>query len=474
MNSNPQHIEVKSEQISQKLTMWFNEKVCETLAIHTGFIQRSSSRLTGKAFFNLLTAGTLSEPTVSYEGLCDHLDEVDPNIQITPQGLCNRMNSEGAVNFLKAAMEKTLNETTQKATAAIHSDWLAPFQRVLLQDSTQIQIHEKMASQFKGSGGNASTACVKVDYCYDVKSETTENVTLRQGVDSDQGFANDLVGRVKKNDLIIRDLGYFSLDFFVQMGVIGAWFLSRLAYQSNVYARPEDEQAMCLIGHINCFGKNQKSMDFPVFLGKKQRIPVRLIVYRLPKHVYKKRQKGAIKTAKRKGRKVSLSYLKFLKYSFYVTNVPMTQWSAEAVGTIYRLRWQVELAFKNWKSLFRIDILKGTRPQRIQSLIYGRLIVILVVQQILALIVQQTENSRRELSYYKAIQWLQRGNRLMNAFLKADLEDLLFSMLSKLKRMLKQKRNRQTTRELIQQQVGYLDSFNDIPCPAEIDCQSLA
>ena len=74
----------------------------------------------------------------------------------------------------------------------------------------------------------------------------------------------------------------------------------------------------------------------------------------------------------------------------------------EAIGTIYRLRWQMELTFKHWKSLFQIDVLKGTRPERIRCLIYGRLIVILVVQRLLALASTQAAAEQRELSFCKA------------------------------------------------------------------------
>jgi hypothetical protein len=35
---------------------------------------------------------------------------------------------------------------------------LAPFARVLLEDSTQCRLHEKLAEDFKGSGGSASTS----------------------------------------------------------------------------------------------------------------------------------------------------------------------------------------------------------------------------------------------------------------------------------------------------------------------------
>jgi hypothetical protein len=455
-------IEITNEQLGNELEVWFNNEACETLARKTGFIERRSSRLTGSEFFNLLTVGVMNEPTISYEGMCDILEQRNPELQITPQALCERTNSDGAVEFLKASLEKTLKETTRQQTAVMETDWLESFPRVLLQDSTQMQIHEKLTAEFKGSGGNASTASIKIDYSYDVKNEKAEHFALRQGADSDQGFAEALSARIQQDDLIIRDLGYFSLAFFAHLVSVGAYFLSRLRFNVNVYLTADADQAIKLIQHINRFGKRDKNMEFNVFLGQKQRIPVRLIVYRLPPDVYRQRQKSAIKTAKRKGRGISLSYLKFLKYTFFITNVPATLWPKEAVGTIYRLRWQVELSFKHWKSLFHIHVLKGTRPERLLCLLYGRLIVILVVQHLLALASRHAVNEQRELSFYKASQWLKRGGRLLNAFLDRQFNVLLIRMLSCLKRLLKQKRQRLTTWRAIAQQVAYLDSFADL------------
>jgi hypothetical protein len=455
-------IEITNGQLGKELNVWFKNEACETLARKTGFIQRSTSRITGSEFFNLLTVGILDEPTVSYEGLCDILEQRNPDLQITPQALCERMNSDGAVEFLKAGLEKTLKETTRQQTAMMETAWLEAFPRVLLQDSTQMQIHEKLTAEFKGSGGNASTASIKIDYSYDVKNEKAEHFALRQGADNDQGFAEDLSARIQKDDLVIRDLGYFSLNFFAYLISVGAYFLSRLSFNVNVYLTVDADQPIKLIQHINRFGNRNKNMEFNVFLGQKQRIPVRLIVYRLPSDVYRQRQKAAIKTAKRKGRGISLSYLKFLKYTFFITNVPATLWTKEAVGTIYRLRWQVELSFKHWKSLFHIHVLKGTRPERILCLIYGRLIVILVVQHLLALASSHAVNEHRELSFYKASQWLKRGGRLLKAFLDRQFKDLLIRMVSCLKRLLKQKRKRLTTWRAITQQVAYLDSFADL------------
>ena len=118
------------------------------------------------------------------------------------------------MEFLNAGLEKTLRETTRQQTATIETAWLAPFPRVLLQDSTYLQIHEKMADAFKGSGGNASAAGVKVDYSYDVKSEKAEHIAIRQGADSDQGFAEDLAARVQQGGFGHPGFGLFLPELF--------------------------------------------------------------------------------------------------------------------------------------------------------------------------------------------------------------------------------------------------------------------
>lgn len=44
-------IETLTHQIDQYLAAWFDAETCDTLAKSSGFIQRSTSRLTGSGFF---------------------------------------------------------------------------------------------------------------------------------------------------------------------------------------------------------------------------------------------------------------------------------------------------------------------------------------------------------------------------------------------------------------------------------------
>ena len=83
-------------------------------------------------------------------------------------------------------------------------------------------------------------------------------------------------------------------------------------------------------------------------------MPCRLIAYRAPQELADKRRREANKAAEKKGRTPKQESLNRLNFTFLLTNVPSEIWKAEVVGTIYTIRWQIELIFKGWKSGLQI------------------------------------------------------------------------------------------------------------------------
>ena len=126
---------------------------------------------------------------------------------------------------------------------------------------------------------------------------------------------------------------------------------------------------------------------------------------------------------------------------------------------VYRLRWQVELTFRNWKSLLKINVLKGTRTERVQCIIYGRLITIIMLAMISSYASWYAEDYlQRELSLPKLINWLKRKNRLVNAVHDGTLEALLRNLRRALPKLLcKQQRKRRTSRQLIAEYEPYME-----------------
>jgi IS4 transposase len=123
--------------------------------------------------------------------------------------------------------------------------------------------------------------------------------------------------------------------------------------------------------------------------------------------VVAERRRKAYKEAKKKGKTLSQAYAHWLAFSFYITNVSHVVRPAQAVEAIYRIRWQVELTFKDWKSLLKIHVLKGTRVERIECLIYGRLICIVVLNLLCSWAWWYGQyQHQREVSFPKLINWL--------------------------------------------------------------------
>jgi hypothetical protein len=134
-----------------------------------------------------------------------------------------------------------------------------------------------------------------------------------------------------------------------------------------------------------------------------------------------------------------------------ITNVTQEIWSAKVGRIVYSLRWQVELMFKNWKSLLNIHILKVTRPECIKCILYGRRITITMMTLIVSYASWYAEDHlQRELSIPKLINWLKRHGRFAQAMHVGTLETLFNDLRRALPKVLcKQKRKRRTSRQLL-------------------------
>ena len=437
--------------IKEKLASLLAPARLETLARQSAFIQRTSSKMTGQDFVALMTTEMLDDPAVSLGGLCDLLRQRNPDAAMTPQGLHQRMNSPQAVAYMREVLPLALREQLAPLYRQLPAGLLAPFGRVFLEDSTQCRLHEKLADAFKGSGGSASSASVKIHVIYALHHHRLHDLAVTEGRAADQGRAAAIVPHLRAGDLVIRDLGYFSLEALRQIGAKQAWFLSRLSPSAAVYLSTEAEaEALELVDHVQRHADQQAVVELAVYVGQ-VRLPCRLLAYRLPEEVVAQRRRSAYDTARKKGRTPTQAYLHWLQYGWYITNVPRTVWAADVVATVYRIRWQIELLFKQWKSLLHIHVLTGTRPERIQCLLYGRLTTITMLMGICAYASWYAAVIlRRELSLHKLILWLKRKDRFAHAIEEGTVETLWSELRRDMAVLLcKQKRKRHTSQQLL-------------------------
>jgi hypothetical protein len=81
------------------------------------------------------------------------------------------------------------------------------------------------------------------------------------------------------------------------------------------------------------------------------------------------------------GTKTSATDLEAASYVILFTTVPAERMSIAMCLELYRLRWQVELAFKRWRSLCHFDRLPNYRDDTILAWLYAKLLLAVLLQR---------------------------------------------------------------------------------------------
>ena len=353
----------------------------QALAVSSGFCKRSS-KLKPAAFFDMLfyTVSQKEEESLSY--MVSHLQS-EFGIRIKKQSLDERFNEKSEL-YVKTVLAEVLSEEF----STLYINKILPcFSRILIKDSTKFIVPPSLESHYKGFGGDAqlrSKAGVSIQYEYDLKSGKTKELTIHSGDRNDRADAGETVENIEKGDLIIRDLGYFSTPVLKRCADKEAFFLSRLDGTTNVYDANNE-----LISFKKIYASLQKSeqgmteKEIPVYIGKQTKVPVRLILQLVPDHIYEKRIRDKTVRSKGQGRGQLTEETKIRsRFNLFVTNAEESQLSTEQIFPLYRLRWQIELHFKSWKSVFKIDSYKKVKEYRYTTFLYVKLLLIIVNLQI--------------------------------------------------------------------------------------------
>jgi hypothetical protein len=104
----------------------------------------------------------------------------------------------------------------------------------------------------------------------------------------------------------------------------------------------------------------------------------RLIVIRKSVAATERERARIRKECGRKGKTPTERSLAAAAFTFLVTTVPKKEASAVMLSELYRVRWQVELAFKRWKSLMKLSDLRAREPGLARAYILGKLIAALL------------------------------------------------------------------------------------------------
>ena len=343
----------------------------------SGFVQRQS-KLTGEAFVQALTFGWLQNPRATLEELAQAAASV--GVSITPQGLEQRFGSRAA-----DCMQRVLREAVSRVLAAdpVATRVLQRFAGgVCLLDSTTITLPDALATHWPGCGGSGPTdgqAAVKVLARWNLLNGELHGPFLHAGHVADQAGERDLKP-LPAGTLRLADLGFFSLERFQEFNAQGVYWLTRVQPGTVVY---DVAQTACSLADML---RRQAAavVDLSVALGVAQRLPCRLIAVRVPDHVAEKRRERLRRRQKRKGRQYrNRDPWVLAEWTVFATNVPGELLSVDEALVLGRCRWQIELLWKLWKSEGVIDESRSTKPWRVLTEVYAKLLGMVVQHWIL-------------------------------------------------------------------------------------------
>lgn len=351
------------------------------------FVQRDS-KLTSVSFFRAIIAVCLSGTQVTLEAICGVL--ASHSIDITRQGLHSRMNDR-AVDFFKGLFQVALSKLSHKTSQFSLIERC--FSHIYLIDSTTISLPSSLKEVYKGSGGSASDAAIKLQVLFDYVQGQVNKITMTHGRDNDQGFTS-YFNEISKKALYLMDLGYFKLDSFKKIIEGNAYFISRYLLGTKLYT--SEGEVIHLIQTLQTAGSFYSGH---VLLGSSARIAVRLIAYRLPDDVLKERIRKLKRDYRRRGLTPGKNKLALLAWNLFITNTIQEQLSDKQIYETYALRWQIELFFKMTKSGIGLDKMNTKKSSRALTELFGKLISVVII---LFFCTQAQLQSNQTISLFKA------------------------------------------------------------------------
>ena len=353
-----------TKKLDSELLLLGQQLEIELNAYESGFYQRSPKKITATSLFvSMWQMQHLGKNTLRNWAV--QLGQ-QTGQTVTKQSLNERL-TDKSVELAKLTLAKALNQKMDVAGMDREQKkidkTLRPFNRILIRDSTTQQLPTQLHDVFKGSYSHGeSTAIMRIQALFNFSQKRWENFQIGSWTDNDQSAAACIAPFLQPKDLLLQDLGYFTLEWIAQL-TENQFLISKWHQQTFLF--DDKHNKIDLITLL----KDQKQLDKAVLLGNKMKLPMRLVARKLPKAKARKRIEQASKDRHSKANH-SEQYYELLKYEIYVTNVNKELLSPKQIAVLYGLRWYIEILFKSWKSYANFKKMFGKEPMNLQRVLF--------------------------------------------------------------------------------------------------------
>src|SRR6266702_1876124 len=258
------------------------EERADTVAKDTGCVQRTR-KFSGASLLQTLVFGWQQHPDASLEQLASTAAVAD--VLVTDTAVHKRFTPQTA-KFLHAMLEEACSLLMQAAHDA-PMPLLRRFSAVILEDSSSISLPNELAQIWRGCGGNQdhTAAAVKLHVRWELKRGRLSLPKLTDGRASDRRSPLNQE-KILPGSLSVKDLGYFHLGRIAERQRAGAYTLTRGPAGTALFTL--EGKQICLSERLPQRVGQMK--ELPVLVGASARVPMRLLLLKVPKQVGEQRR----------------------------------------------------------------------------------------------------------------------------------------------------------------------------------------
>lgn len=273
------------------------------------------------------------------------------------------------------------------------SDRLKIFKDVMIQDSTVIRLHEKLAKTWPATRTRKIAAGVKVSLLVSAFSNSAKSVTIHGERVSE--IKTLRIGPWVKDRILLIDLGFYKHQVFTRIKENGGYFISRLKDTADPMILSPD--ATCPGNSIKVQGKQLRDI-----LPKLRR---QVLDVEIEIKLKRRRYAGKQSMDTDRFRLVAVYNTEERRYHLYITNITPDKLTSEEVARLYSARWEIELIFKELKSRYALDKIATTKTHIVEAIIWTAILTLLVSRIVYTIIRHFGEAEGKPVIRFTQLRW---------------------------------------------------------------------
>jgi hypothetical protein len=357
----------------------FNDSADE-LALDTGFCQRKR-KLSGSVFAKTLVFSLMQKPDSSLQDFSDFAAN-NLGVGVSHNAFDQRF-TDAAVHFLASLFCAAFDRCLSARPALLPI--LRRFAGVFLRDATVVHLPDALADLFPARKSRTGKPSAALKLVLEMELTTGQFTEAEIIAGRDNEKTSQVASKpLPAGALLLEDMGFLSAERLQDYMLQDVYFLTRVpAWTAFFEKKPRGKGYVRLDLLAWLLQASGWHVERQVYIFHKEKLKLRLLAVRVPPEVAEERRRRVRQEAQTRGRPVSQKKLALCEWNILLSNAPAEKISVSESWELRRVRWQIELVFRVFKSAGGIERTQARTRARVVTELYAKLLAMVVLRWVL-------------------------------------------------------------------------------------------